>query len=186
MAFLQNEQSKTFISEVQRLMNAGVVKKYKEIADAIEWDKTAISNVMNGRRDIPLEKYLKFTEVYKVPKTDTSGTDVYKEKYYFLLEQRIKERDNLDAMLREFASKIATFERSHKELNLSLNKLQHDLLVQTAMTTAYQEWTIEHTGAGNSRTVMNSIRKKAVLLLTSFEQKGIGADMGIVSNGKRT
>jgi hypothetical protein len=179
--FIQNANTKTFIDEVNKLVETSRVKNYKEVADAIEWDKTAISNVMNGRRNVPHEKYTKFTEVYKVASPVESG---YREKYYTLLEQKVQEQDNIIQYLKEFATKITGFENSHKQLNSNLDKLQSDLLIQAAMNTAYQEWVIEYVGAGNSRKAMTAIRKKAVELLTSFASKGIGVDMGIVSNGK--
>lgn len=177
--FAQNANTKTFVDEVNRLIQGGKVKNFKEVADVIEWDKTAISNVMNGRRNVPHEKFTKFTEVYKV---DNPADNSYREKYYSLLEQRLKERDYLEAYLKEFATKINTFEKSHNELNSNLGRLQHDLIVQAAMLTAYQEWVITHIGGSNSSKVMQSIRKKAVELLTSFESKGIGVDMGIVNH----
>lgn len=61
----QSEKTKKFIKDVEHLINTGVVKTYKEIIDAIGWDKTTFSNVLNGRKDVPSYIYSKFNDVYQ-------------------------------------------------------------------------------------------------------------------------
>jgi len=60
--------SKWFIKEVENLKSGGIVKDYKEIADNIEAKPSTISNVINGRRNIPRHNYLLFAKVYKLKK----------------------------------------------------------------------------------------------------------------------
>jgi hypothetical protein len=60
------EHTVRFQQQVKELLRTSTVKDHKEIADAIGWDNTSLSNVMNGRRNIPPEKYEKFTKVYNL------------------------------------------------------------------------------------------------------------------------
>jgi hypothetical protein len=89
MPFEQNDKTKLFIDAVKKLIDSGEVKNQAAIVDALEWDKTLMSNVMNGRKNVPNEVYRKFTEVFQVaaPPTDAD----YRDKYIALLEQRAKE-----------------------------------------------------------------------------------------------
>jgi DNA-binding Lrp family transcriptional regulator len=93
MKFKPSENTKKFIEQVKNLKNAGVVDRFGEIVDALKWDKTALSNVMNGRRDVPPEVYSLFTEVYK-DKITPSGLDQgLKDRYIELLERSLKDKE---------------------------------------------------------------------------------------------
>lgn len=61
----QTAKTTKFIADVKRLVDKGSVKNLTEIINALDWEKTMFSNVLNGRRNVPNDKYLKFTEVYK-------------------------------------------------------------------------------------------------------------------------
>jgi len=179
MNFVQNETTKLFIQEVNRLIQTGTVDGYKALAEKIGWDKTAISNVMNNRRNVPNKIFAAFTEVFNL---ENPARMDYKEKYYTLLEQRIKEADRIEPLIRELVLSSKQMSKRIEQLEKNSGVLHHSLIVSAAMQTAYQEWVIDHvSGEGNNRKVMNQIRKKAVALLTSFESKGIGVDMGIVN-----
>lgn len=64
MPFEPNQKTRNFIKAVKSLVESGKVSGYITIADAIDWDRTAISNVINGRRNVPPEVYKRFTDVY--------------------------------------------------------------------------------------------------------------------------
>lgn len=66
MPFEPNDKTRKFIRQARTLVDSGQVGGYKEIADAIDWDRTAVSNVINGRRNIPPEVFKRFTDVYKL------------------------------------------------------------------------------------------------------------------------
>ncbi len=55
MPFIQNQLSKKFVEVAKGLKSRGQVKEYAEIADVIGWDRTALSNAMNARRNVPPE-----------------------------------------------------------------------------------------------------------------------------------
>lgn len=64
MNFSPNDKTQKFIRQAKSLVTSGKVPSYLEIADAIEWDRSALSNVINKRRNIPPEVYLRFTNIY--------------------------------------------------------------------------------------------------------------------------
>jgi hypothetical protein len=59
-------KSKKFIDAVDKLLDSGEVKNKLQIAEALDWDNTALSNVLAGRRNVPADIYRKFTSIYKV------------------------------------------------------------------------------------------------------------------------
>lgn len=69
-----NDKTEKFIRQVKKLVESGRVASYQEIADAIEWDRTALSNVVNKRRNVPPEIYLKFSQVYLPAEIKDEGT----------------------------------------------------------------------------------------------------------------
>jgi phage repressor protein C with HTH and peptisase S24 domain len=59
--FVQNSYTKEFIGAVNSMQDV----EHKDIVDKLEWNKTAMSAVMNGKRNIPFDKWEKFKSVYK-------------------------------------------------------------------------------------------------------------------------
>ncbi len=81
----QSEKTLKFIEEVKILVDTGAVKNHAEIINAIGWDKTTFSNVINGRKNVPNDVYRKFKEVY--PAEDTGQDEIVKnEPLYSLIE----------------------------------------------------------------------------------------------------
>lgn len=74
MSFEQNDKTKSFIREVKNLIDQGIVKNYSEIVNELDWDKTLMSNIMNGRKNVPNDIYRKFKEVYRPVEVSNSGT----------------------------------------------------------------------------------------------------------------
>ncbi len=79
----QSQKTKKFLDSIKTLLNNGVVKNYSEVIKELGWEKTMLSNVMNGRRNVPNDIYRKFTEVYNlegdvkgVVKHDTPTKDI--------------------------------------------------------------------------------------------------------------
>lgn len=62
----QEINTKKFVNAVEMLKNTGVVKFDKEIIEALEWDKTTFSSVINGNKLIPFYYYQKFNKVYGI------------------------------------------------------------------------------------------------------------------------
>jgi hypothetical protein len=63
VGFIQNSISRTFVEQANELMKAGM--EQKEIYELLEWNKSSMSSVMNGRRDVPIAIWERFQEVYK-------------------------------------------------------------------------------------------------------------------------
>lgn len=60
----QELNTKKFIEAVEMLKNTGVVKFDKEIVEALGWNKTTFSSVINGDKLIPTYRYEQFNKVY--------------------------------------------------------------------------------------------------------------------------
>lgn len=63
----REEKTSFFRKEVERLINTGEVRSHAEIINAIGWGKSMFSQVIRGVKPIPIDKYLKFLEVYQIP-----------------------------------------------------------------------------------------------------------------------
>lgn len=74
MALTPKEKTKKFIEQVESLIDSGVVPSYVEIVDSIEWNRSALSNVINGRRNVPNDVYKRFTDVYKPVEMENTET----------------------------------------------------------------------------------------------------------------
>lgn len=82
MAFLQNEKTQKFTAQVKKLEETGVVRSFKEIADAIDYNNTALSQVLSGTRNVPNDVFARFTERYNTEVgefTTTKNADDYKD-----------------------------------------------------------------------------------------------------------
>lgn len=115
----QEINSKKFIEAVKMLKNTGVVKFDKEIIDALDWNKTIFSSVMNGKKLIPVFRYEKFNKVY--------GFKV-NNKELFETVNLIKIDAKCDVLLSAIAEIMAhqkghTVEKIKDDLISSVNKL---------------------------------------------------------------
>jgi hypothetical protein len=72
----QSERSKRFVKQVETLVDSGQVKNKLEIVTALDWDKTALSNVLAGRRDVPAHIYKRFTNIYSLDIPDADALRV--------------------------------------------------------------------------------------------------------------
>lgn len=61
-----------FIKEVKALIETGEVASYAAIAAKLDWSATMISNIINGRQNIPNDRYRKFTEVYQLENSEVN------------------------------------------------------------------------------------------------------------------
>jgi plasmid maintenance system antidote protein VapI len=183
MLFEQNTITKSFVDEISNLIQSGEANNYKEVADRIEWDKTAISNVVNGRRNIPASIYKKFTEEFGISRPQPGD---FREKYYALLEARFQEQAKAENLFRELMQAIHRMETGNKKTEQSLDQMRNSLAVATAMTFVNQEWMIESLcgNADKARKVMTGLRKKAVERLTTFSTTGIQIDTGSSASGR--
>ena len=59
------KRTKDFIAKVNALIEHEIISEQGLIVDKLGWNQSVLSNVMNGRRDIPEEKYELFQEVFK-------------------------------------------------------------------------------------------------------------------------
>lgn len=77
-ALEQSDKTKEFVKAVKTLMDTGEVKNHAEIIKALDWDKSMFSQVVNGNKNVPNEKYRKFTEVYHItpPSNQFTGADL--------------------------------------------------------------------------------------------------------------
>lgn len=74
--FIPNEKTKKFIRRVKTLKESGEIKKHEEIVKAIKWHKTSMSNVMNGRDNIPDYLYAEFVKVYGAEVNDPENVSI--------------------------------------------------------------------------------------------------------------
>jgi hypothetical protein len=65
MAFSQNALSKKFVEEVKSLVKSGKAGKAKDIAAKLDYNYSALIQILGANRNVPDHVYQKFTETYK-------------------------------------------------------------------------------------------------------------------------
>lgn len=95
-------KTKDFLKKVDFLIDRGIVKNTQAIIDRLEWNKSVMSSVRNGKLPVPQYIYTKFKEEYaedlKNDETAKNGDDKDKiiallERQVSMLEQQIKQKD---------------------------------------------------------------------------------------------
>lgn len=122
--FKQNGRSKAFVEQAAALIEANTVKDYIQIATAIGFDKTSVSNVVQGRRNIPFEKYKKFTTLYSIPNHDQEGMDSSPKKEILATENGQDQKD----LIIQLQSEIIKLQRDKSsEVERRLDEIEKDL-----------------------------------------------------------
>jgi hypothetical protein len=95
-------KTKDFLKKVDYLIDRGIVKNTQAVIDTLEWNKSVMSSVRNGKLPVPQYIYNKFKEAYaddlKVEETFKNGDDKDKiitllERQIALLEQQLRQKD---------------------------------------------------------------------------------------------
>lgn len=86
----QSEKTKSFIREVNNLVELGEVKDYATIVRALDWDETLMSNVRNGRRNVPPDIYKKFTKIYNIEETNPINNKLNVESRLLRIEATLE------------------------------------------------------------------------------------------------
>lgn len=109
MSLELSEKTQKFTREVKQLVESGVVSSYAQVAADLNWNRTALSQVLAGTRNVPATVYRKFTEVYKriLPKAHPEETDMdhplpqgvdaimeLQGKYIALLESKVNTKED--------------------------------------------------------------------------------------------
>jgi hypothetical protein len=103
MSNKQNALTRTFIMTVNSMKDRGVVSSYNDLADKIGFNRTSMSNVINGRRNVPTDIYQKFAEMFH---TDTSITTT--ESHSLILTKVLLNEAMLRVMLKGLAEILAS------------------------------------------------------------------------------
>lgn len=65
MKFNQNEITEKFVQYVKTIVSSGKVGTVKDVAKSLDYNYSALNQIMNGSRNVPAPIYKKFIEVYK-------------------------------------------------------------------------------------------------------------------------
>ena len=60
-----------FVNEVKSLKRKGKIGSFRQLADSLNWSRTSLSNVLKGRRKLPLFVYKRFIEKYNLKPVST-------------------------------------------------------------------------------------------------------------------
>jgi len=88
-----------FIELVNSLINKGVFKNKNDVVEKLQWNKSVMSSVMNGKLKVPFHIYTRLKNEY-LPKEDSDHDD-YKAKYIKLLEMQATNNELILAELKE-------------------------------------------------------------------------------------
>lgn len=114
MAFIPKEKTVKFIEQVQNLVDNGIVPSYVDIANTIEWNTTAMSNVINKRRNVPNDVYKRFTDIYK---------PIEIKNIQALTAEKLLRIDAMSTVILSALAEVLAFQR-----NQPVTKINEDLL----------------------------------------------------------
>lgn len=138
MEVTPNQVTKKFIAEVEKLIANGTAANYAEITVAIDWNKSGMSQVVKGKRNVPIAIYRKFTEAYNIPATeeDKAGVngqegakngfkseDTFKDKYIALLESQLNSVKQLQEYAKANQAIARTLLQQVKNLRVKVEKI---------------------------------------------------------------
>jgi hypothetical protein len=126
----QTAKTKEFIRKVKSLVDSGEVKSYAIIADALDWNPSMLSNVINGRQNVPNDKYRLFSEIYQLPgdvvkETKEAEPKESKDEFYM---DTIKDLRHSGITLSEANKETAAATRETAMANRILAENQRDLI----------------------------------------------------------
>lgn len=73
MKFEQDDKTVKFMQAVKSLVDSGSFGTEKEIAKELDYNYSALNQIMNGGRNVPQKIYKKFTERFKPVEITTEG-----------------------------------------------------------------------------------------------------------------
>lgn len=115
----QEINSRKFIESVKMLKKTGIVKFDSEIVDALNWNKSTFSSVMNGRKLIPFFYFQKFNKVYGI---EVNNSEVFDTSTLIKIDAKC------DVLLSAVAEILAnqkghTVDKIKGDLIFSVNKI---------------------------------------------------------------
>jgi hypothetical protein len=121
-----------FIDQVESLIKRGIVGKQAEIAEAIGYDPTSLTNVLKKRRPLPQSVYKRFTEVYKLEPmiVATDENEDYRAKYVASLEVQVRDKDERIKLLLGYIDSLRDEMRELALINQTIAVVSQDLLVE--------------------------------------------------------
>lgn len=153
-----------FINQVESLIKRGIVGKQAEIAAAIGYDPTSLTNVLKKRRPLPQSVYKRFTEVYNLEPmvVATDENDDYRAKYVASLESQIKLLESQLSLAQGEARHIAV-------MNFSMLKVMRKTMAQV----------LAKVEKSDPLTVAGKIDKETSAYYRSVREKGSLIDLDI-------
>jgi len=118
----QSSITKFFIETVNKLIDKGELKGYKELAEKLDWNRTSLSNVINGRINVPTEVYKKFAEMYgtdTVAQVDSPTSIILQKVVQMQATQRVFLMVFAELLAKERGVSIATV---LSELEVAVNQ----------------------------------------------------------------
>lgn len=160
-----NSITRKFKEQVDYLISQGVVANKQEIVDALGWNKSQMSVVIKGTKNIPLAVYRKFTSKYKLieePLEAISDTGDFRDKYIKSLEDQL-------AMARE-------------QLNLATGELRHIAVMNFAMLKGLRGPIAKLLAKAEREDLLviaGKLDKETASLYRSVRERGSLVDLGI-------
>jgi hypothetical protein len=128
---MQTEKTKKFVEACETLINTGQVKNYTEIIKALDWNKSMISNVKKGRKNVPNHIFKKFTDVYHP--IQLSETIIREGDFQQILGNRVATTAAIEAMVRVLRAeiielKVIITKRPYADVALEFDRIAEDEL----------------------------------------------------------
>lgn len=84
----KHQRTAVFIERVNDLISSGTYKNKRAIVEKLGWEESVMSNVMGGRRDVPLDVFQKLEKLFNEAKGKVnSEAEDSQDKYIASLEE---------------------------------------------------------------------------------------------------
>ena len=169
MEKIPNHNTKIFVKEVKSLVEQGRAGSYAAIADEIEWNKSGMSLVMNGKRNVPFDVFKKFTHHYqiKLPIDDPGVNEP---------EAVPNSKDDMIATLKENNKLLAD------QLSLATGELRHIAVMNFAMLKVMRKnvaQILARVEKSDLQQVVGKINKETSAYYRSVRERGSLIDLDI-------
>lgn len=169
MEKIPNQNTKIFVKEANSLVETGTVASLAALAEDIEWNKSGMSLVMNGKRNVPFDVFKRFTTRYSVklskdlePVNEPEAPYGTKDEMIALLKQNNKLLED--------------------QLNSATGELRHIAVMNFAMLKTMRKSVAQilaKTEKKDLLEVAGKLDKETAAFYRSVREKGSLIDLGI-------
>lgn len=165
-----NKLTQDFLNQVQSLIDKGIAANKTEVVNAINWNKSSMSEVSNGRKNVPVAVYRKFVSYYNIQPPEPEQVVTEPEPAF------LTSKDEMIALLKQNNKLL------EDQLNSATGELRHIAVMNFSMLRAMRTTMAEilsRVAKTEYQQVTSKINKETASYYRKVREKGSLIDLGI-------